>query len=215
MGTADFLSEPERERIREAVRAAEAGTSGEIVALVIPESFHYPVARIAGAAAVALPAAVALTPVAGRYLWIGDQSMWLFIALFTLLFVLLNPLVDRFPAFKRFFISRQEMEAEVEEAAITLFYREKLHDTRERNGILLLVSVFERNIRILADSGINDRVQPSAWKGIVDDIVSGIRAGSAARSICNGIDRIGRILSSHFPPQPDDRDELTNLIVKE
>ena len=53
-----FLNKEERQRIRAAVSEAEKNTSGEIVPMIVPASYHYPMADVLGGASLALPVAI-------------------------------------------------------------------------------------------------------------------------------------------------------------
>jgi putative membrane protein len=189
---AQFLSESDRDRIIAAVQAAEKSTSGEIVPMVVASSYHYPMADHVGALTFALPLALIGTPLIGTRLWLGSSNMWVFIGLFTVLFSLAQLLVKRWPALKRLFISRREVDEEVEEAAVTAFFRHALYRTREGTGVLIFVSVFERRVWVLA----------------------GIKEGRQGDALCDAIRRVGEILAEHFPVRSDDEDELQDLIIE-
>jgi putative membrane protein len=59
--TPGFLSDTEREAIERAVREAEKTTSGEIVPMVVPESYTYPRAALLGALTISLVIGLAST----------------------------------------------------------------------------------------------------------------------------------------------------------
>ena len=210
-----FLSDEERRKVEATVREAEKNTSGEIVPMVVSASYHYPMADVVGAVAFALPLSLLLTYLIGIGFWIGGQNLWLFLGVFAALFAVLHTLVKHWPRLKRIFISGREIDEEVEEAAITAFYREGLHRTRDETGVLVFISVFEHRVWILADRGINARVKEGQWEEPVGMIVDGIKQHRPADAICEAISRIGDILSEHFPVKPDDTNELNNLIVDE
>ena len=210
---AKFISDEDRRKIEAAVNEAEKHTAGEIVPLVVSASYHYPMADVIGAAAFALPIALALTYVIGQLLWIGGQNLWLFLGLFAVLFVIFHTVVRHWPALKRLFISSREMEEEVEEAAVTRFFLEGLHRTRDETGVLIFISVFEHRVWVLADRGIDARVEKDQWEKPVRTIVGGIKQRRQAEAICEAVKMIGEILSRHFPVKPDDTDELPDLIV--
>jgi putative membrane protein len=48
-----------------------------------------------------------------------------------------------------------------------LFLRRALYATRARTGLLVLVSLFERRIEIIADTGFDGRVSPAEWQGVI------------------------------------------------
>ncbi|MFC1580316.1 TPM domain-containing protein [Thermodesulfobacteriota bacterium] len=209
-----FLYESERQRIMERVKKAETLTSGEIVPLIVSSSFNYPMANVLGGALFGFFLALILTPVVGRQLWLGPSNMWLFIGFFVSSFIVCYILVKMVPWLKRVFISKTEMESEVNEAAITAFYREGLNKTRDETGILIFISVFEHKVCVLADKGINNKVHEGQWDEIVAMIIDGIKKKRQADAICEAIEKVALLLREHFPIRPDDRDELENLIVK-
>jgi putative membrane protein len=209
-----FLTEAERQRISEATRRAEALTSGEIVPMVVSASHDYPLAALVGAVAFALPLALALTPFIAAPLWLGHHEMWIFLALFCLLALPAHALVKRSPALKRWFLSADQVDEEVREAAVTAFFDEKLYRTRQENGILIFISVLERRVWVLADSGIDSRIGQDQWQEIVDSITTGIKEQRQGEAISAAIGRVGEILRNHFPITADDHNELHDLIIR-
>jgi putative membrane protein len=209
----EFLSEDERARVSAAVAEAEKRTVGEIVVMIITASYHYPMANVTGAAAFALVLGLLLTPLIGGWLWIGSQNLWLFLGLFTVFFILFHAVIRRTLWLKRYFISRKEINAEVKEAAVTHFFKHGLYRTQEKTGVLVLISVFERRVWVLADQGINARVAEGQWDEIVKMITDGIKQKRPADAICTAVEKIGDLLKAHFPTKPDDIDELKNIII--
>jgi putative membrane protein len=213
--TEKFLTAEEYEQINTAVKKAEKSTAGEIVCMVHTASYHYPMSNVVGAAALALPAAMALTPLMGGWLWIGTQNMWVFLSILVPAFILGHWVVKHTPWLKKIFISNREMAEEVEEAAVTSFFKHGLYRTKDGTGILIFISVFERKVWVLADRGIDAKVSGDHWRSVVAGITEGIRNNQAAAAICLAVDTIGRTLAEHFPVAPDDINELDNVIVSD
>ncbi len=209
-----FLSKQDREKINSAVKEAEKHTSGEIVPMIVSRSYHYPMSDVIGGIAFAFPLSLILTYFIGGWLWIGDFNLWLFLGLIAILFTVFHQIIRHSRGLKRLFISEREIDEEVEEAAITSFFREGLYRTRDETGILILISVFERKVWMLADRGINEKVKEGQWDEIVSMIIEGIKNNNQADAICKAVDEIGRILREHFPIKADDTNELKNLIVE-
>ena len=208
-----FFNETDRGKISSTVCDVEKTTSGEIVPMVVSASYHYPMANVIGAFCIAFPLALFLTiEICGR-LWLGTQNMWIFIAVFFILFSVFHALIAHVVWLKRLFLTRREIEEEVHKAAVTAFYREGLYRTEHETGVLIFISILERKVWVLADRGINEKVDQTQWKTIVDHISTGIKGKRHTDALCEAIIMVGEILKTHFPIRSDDKDELTNLIV--
>ena len=209
-----FLTDNERTRVTAAVKEAEKLTAGEIVVMIISASYHYPMANVIGAAVFTLPLALIFTTLTGEWLWIGGQNMWLFLGFLTVFFILFHEIIKRTLWLKRCFVSEREFKEEVEEAAITRFFNQGLYRTRDETGVLVLISVFEKKVWVLADKGINTKVHAGQWDDVVKIIIDGIKQKRKTEAICKAVEKIGDLLKEHFPIKPDDTDELDNLIIE-
>ena len=210
-----FISKLDQIKIETCVREAESRTRGEIVVMVAPGSYHYPMASLIGATVFSLPAAIALTPALGGLFWAGPSNLWVFLAVLIPLFLLFHEAVKRVHVLKRCFIRAKEMEEEVREAAHIQFFRKGLYRTREETGVLIYISVFERRVWVLGDRGINAAIPEKRWNGVVATIVQAIKAGRPAEGICQAIGEVGRILQDKLPIGRGDQNELQNLIAED
>lgn len=209
-----FLTDDERKQVTNVVQEMEHTTSGEIVPMIVSRSHDYPMAAVICCASAALPLALLLTKLIGGQIWIGSQNMWLFLGFFAALYALFYPLVIRSDRLKHFFLNSRQVEHEVEKGALSAFYSEQLHKTKDANGILLYISVMEQRVWLLADSNINAKIDQQEWDSTIADLTTGIKTGQSAEAICQAVRRVGQILRTHFPYQKDDKDELHNLIVR-
>jgi putative membrane protein len=203
----DFFTEEEKKRIEAAVCLAEKTTSGEIVPMLVDESYDYPRAEILGAGLFSLAGAVSVS-----WAFFGE-SLWHFLWLFALGYFPFKRLIRRLPAFRRRLIHPAEICAEVEEKAIVAFLEHGLHHTRDETGILILISLFERRVHVLADRGINNVVPVNTWDGIVEMITNGMHRGDTCEALCAAIESCGRLLAEHFPVKVDDTNELSNNLT--
>ncbi len=208
-----FLKKAEWEQIESCVRQAERTTRGEIVVMVAPSSHHYPVADLRGAATLAIPAAVVLARTVGPLVWAGPHDLWIFLGIFVPLFFLCRLVVMRLPRLKRLFVSEKEMGHEVREAATIQFFLKGLFRTQEETGVLIYLSVFEGNVWVLGDRGVDAAVPSGFWQGVVDEVVAGVKNGRPAAAICDAVGRIRGVLTEKFPAAASDTNELPNLIV--
>jgi putative membrane protein len=202
-----LFSENEQEEIRRAVEAAEAATSGEIVALVVPESDRYREAEVLGG--VLLGGLLAL--VAGIIL--HHVTVWFFVPAVFILFFPCRILFCKIPWLKRSLLTRPRLESAVRERCVHAFYEKGLHRTRDETGVLIFISVLERKVWIIGDRGINDRITPETWHELARELSVGIREGRACTALCSIIGRCGRILAEHFPRKVDDVNELPDEVM--
>ena len=202
-----FLTAGERLQIEARIAEAEKRTSGEIVVMVVPSSYHYPLASMIGSSLLAVLLGITVALLAGR------ESMWFFLEVFGCSFIVLHELIKRIPFFKRFFVTASDMKEEVEESAIQSFYHRNINLTVDHTGILIYISLFEHNVRVIADQGINAQVDRELWQEIVDTIVRGIKSKGQAAAIATAVDRCAEILALHFPIKANDRNELGNEVI--
>ena len=204
-----FFSEDDLLRIEEAVRAAEGRTSGEIVPYAVERSDAYASgiwrATTTGAFAGAMLAALAS---GGAELWGPPPVLWI-VAPTACGAAVAFLLAAAFGPVRRLFIPGPLMAERVSERADQAFLEEEVFATRERTGILVFLSLFERRVVVRADRGIAAVVAQSEWDGVVSTIVDGIRSGRTGEALARGILACGEILERHrVDRRVDDRDEL-------
>jgi len=202
-----FFTAEEQARIEAAVTAVELRTSGEIVPMVVSESYDYPRAEILGAGLLALATGMTVA-------WaFGHESIWVFLPVFLAGYLPFKALLRNCPGLKRRLIHPDEMTAEVAEKAMVSFLDRGLHRTVDGTGVLILLSLFERRVFVLAGRGIDQTVPAGTWDGIVQTVTAGIREGHACDALCAAIATCGELLVHDFPRRDDDTDELPNLIL--
>lgn len=204
--TSKYLNSEQEAIILEAVRRAEAGTSGEIVPMLVADSDDY---REAAMRAALILAAILSLVVA---LAVNDTSIWLFIPLTTILFFPLQALVRRLPALKLAFTPAAHVRDAVHRRAVRAFYERGLHRTRDENGILIFISLLEHKVWILGDRGINKVIPPEHWTALASGLATGIRGGLMVETLTTTITEVGDILAKHFPYRMDDSNELPDLL---
>ena len=94
------------------------------------------------------------------------------------------------------------------------FFRQGLHHTQERTGVLLFVSLAERYVEIIADKGINDIVKPGTWDSVVDNFVTAIKNNNISDGFIAAIEACGKILQENFPAQSPNVNELPDRLVE-
>jgi len=207
-----LFSEADLDRIRQAVHDAEQHTSGEIVLFIMPESDPYEVAVWRGAALFAV-SALALS-VAVFQFYQGWGLAWLYtgwgVALTALLVGTLGAVLSNYVApLKRVLVGGATLDRAVHERALRAFVEEEVFNTRDRTGILLFISLFERRIEVVGDAGINSKVTADEWVDIVTRIREGILQNKVADGMVAAIALCGTLLEKRgVEIKPDDTNEL-------
>jgi putative membrane protein len=120
------------------------------------------------------------------------------------------------PPFARLLLRRNRAEIEVRHYAEALFFRRGLFRTRERTAVLILVSLFERRIEILADDGLNARVTAAAWDGVIARMSPHLRGERPFDALKDALDAVQSVLVSRgVQAAPDASDELPNRTIEE
>ena len=211
-----FFSQADLDAIQAAVREAEARTSGEIVPYVVERSDEYSSAAWKGAALGALLAPlVALVVHQWSSIW-GIPLAWWMALPAPVGGALGYLLTEWLPPVRRWMVGEHVIERRARLRAAAAFLEQEVFRTRERTGILLFLSLFERRVVLLADSGIHQKVEEGEWEGITRRLAEGIRNGRSGPALVEAIRACGELLERHgVERRVDDEDELPNELRQE
>lgn len=207
MNAETFFTEAENQKIAATIAGVEQQTSGEVVAMVVTASDTYPEASILAGLTIGGLAALLITD-----LFLAD-SLGYFVPLMVGSAIGVGRLAKVFPPLLRLFIPGSRLETRVGQRALRTFYEKKLHTTRENTGVLFFISLLERKVWILADSGIYQKISQETLMAHANDIATGIKQGQACNALCQKIEAVGVILASHFPVKADDTNELSDQVL--
>jgi putative membrane protein len=121
------------------------------------------------------------------------------------------------PKFARLFLAAHRAEAEVRQYAESLFLSHELFSTRRRTGILLLVSLFERQVILLPDKGLSKRLSQKAMQKIITQMTPILASGQVPRALEKGLLKLAEILAvkKRGKPRKSRKNELRNEIIEE
>ena len=185
------ISTDDRNRIADAIRSAEAKTSGEIVCVLARTSTHASALNvvIAAAAALATPwLLMAFTALTVQQMLSAQLGVFLVLAMLLSL-----------PGVRVALMPRKMRRAIAHQMAMQQFISRGLAGNTGRPGILIFVSLAERYARIIADDDIAARVPQAAWQSAVDALIAHTRDGRIADGFVAAIEACGEELARHFP----------------
>jgi uncharacterized membrane protein len=93
-----------------------------------------------------------------------------------------------------------------------IFKRLKLHQTRERNAVLVVIFISSRKFAILGDQGIDEKVPEGFWIQTAAIMGDNFREQRYREGLVEGIQLLGGQLAEHFPYREDDVDELSDEV---
>ncbi|WP_269931973.1 TPM domain-containing protein [Aminobacter sp. HY435] len=206
------LSPSDHERIAAAIRTGESRTSGEIYCVVARRSDGYFFAAVfavtLGILIVSLGVSLALD-----HLWIEVQVPH-FVLIQLLAVAAASALLWWTPGLRLWFVPRRLLWRAAHANALRQFYARNVHLTSARTGVLVFVSLAERYAAVIADAGINDKVEQAQWDGIVADLIGHARDNRLADGFVVAIGAVAALLSLHVPPQAGDANELYDHLVE-
>lgn len=100
------------------------------------------------------------------------------------------------------------------ERATTVFHELGMDKTELKNGVLIYLAVNDHKFVICGDKGINDVVEPDFWDCTRDIMRNHFKQGNFKQGLIDGILRAGEKLSTYFPCDDCDINELSNEISK-
>ena len=219
---ADFkFNEEEIERINKAAAHVESVSSGEVLTAVIRESSDYAYYELFAALIGGfLYYVIAMLFHGGITEWLGslfwNPSSWHVTAFYgatALIVIGILYVLANIPGVDRAIVPKAVISRNVHRRALVHFTESGAVNTADRTGILFFISLRERRVEIIADEGINAKVGPEDWSGILNRLLAEIKAGRAASGLERAILDCAEILEAHFPVKSDDVNELPDGIV--
>ena len=114
----------------------------------------------------------------------------------------------------RVFIENKCRFIEATDRAAELFQQLNMHQTAERNGVLLYLAIADRQLAIWGDQGIHEKLGSIYWSQQVTAMLAAFNRADYTAGICTCILEIGKALQQHFPFHGEkDQNELDNEVV--
>ncbi|WP_374652819.1 TPM domain-containing protein [Dongia sp.] len=196
-----------RQRIEDAIAAAEATSRAELVAVIAKRAGDY---RATGLALSTIGSFVAGVAVWLLLPWSSTSEVLLseFGIFLTLLALLeLTSLGDA--------LTPRHFKTEAaRRLARATFLEQGLAGTTERNAVLFFVSLAEHHVEIIADCGVDGKVPAGQWQNIVDTFTAKVKAGEVEAGYLGAIAALKDILTAHFPSGGTSHNELGNRLVE-
>jgi putative membrane protein len=220
------LSDADRDKVSAAIAAAEANSNGEIVAVATPLSdsyhdvaLHWALVPLFAVLAWAAWRPTALTWWYGRLFggWQADPTLGQLLTFLMVLAALkftIALLILKWMPLRLFLTPAVTKHRRVRRRAVTVFKAAAEKRTAGRTGILIYLSAGERRAEIVADEAILAVTDDHTWGEAMHALIADVREGRPADGIVAAIERVGVVLSEHFPRSADDSNEIPDKLIE-
>jgi putative membrane protein len=220
------LTDADHEKVAAAIAAAEAKSSGEIVAVATPisDAYHDVALHWALVPLFAVLAWSAWRPTAlvswYDFLfggWSPDPTMSELLTLlmvFAALKFTVALLILKWMPLRLFLTPGATKHRRVRRRAVAIFQAAAAGRTTGKTGILIYLSLAERRAEIVADEAIHKLTDDHTWGEAMHALIEQVRQGRAADGIVAAIERVGTVLAEHFPRSADDRNEIPDRLIE-
>ena len=102
------------------------------------------------------------------------------------------------------------------ERALEVFSSLRVWDTEHNNGVLIYLLLADRDVEIMADRGIHQRITTGEWDNVCRTMESLLRHDQYEAAVLQGVALVGALLQQHYPATGQPRNELDNrpVVVK-
>lgn len=211
--------------IESAVKNAEKKTQGEIAVALTAESASYALWEVMASLFTSLVLFCCMIPLSDQiYAWLGtkfwDLQPWYLSAFFVIVCTIVTILL--YILYNIQFIDRIVIPFGAKHAAVTnramrWFAESGVYSTEKNCGVLIFVSYFEREVRIVADKGISSKISNDLWNLIADEMTENLSKGNLKEAYIDAIEKCGNLLAENFPVDQksamNKKDELYNGLV--
>lgn len=97
--------------------------------------------------------------------------------------------------------------------AIEVFSKLRIWDTELNNGVLIYLLLADRDVEIVADRGVDNKLGKQTWEAICHDMEKLFRQGQFERGIVEGVQRVSQHLTAHYPNAGRKVNELSDKPV--
>ena len=103
----------------------------------------------------------------------------------------------------------------VMDLAVDWFWKNGMHLTARRNGVLIFVASESHEFAIVGDVGIHAKVGESFWNQTRDTMQNFFKKGEFKEGVLAGIAAATGVLALYFPVEKGDRNELSDEVSRD
>jgi len=115
----------------------------------------------------------------------------------------------------RVFIQRGKLNADPLVTAQKKFRQLRMHQTPERNAILIFIAPRAHKFAVVGDKTIHEKCGEEFWQSIVEGMRTHFQNEKFSHALVEAIREIGTVLATHFPKTSANANELPDEVAEE
>lgn len=220
------VTDEDRAKVAAAIANAEQSTAGEIVAVETPisDAYHDVALHWAMVPLFAVLAWAAWRPTALVWWydflfggWSPDPTLSQLLTLlmvFAALKFTVALLILKWMPLRLFLTPGATKHRRVRRRAVAIFQAAAAGRTAHKTGVLIYLSLAERRAEIVADEAILKVTDDHTWGEAMTALITAVREGRVGDGIVAAVERVGAVLSEHFPRLADDTNEIPDKLIE-
>jgi uncharacterized membrane protein len=95
------------------------------------------------------------------------------------------------------------------------FLRLGMQTTKQRNAVLIFVAPRSRTFAIIGDEAVHAKCGNGFWRELAAATSGHFKRGDFTEGLLHGINRAGELLAEHFPPEPNNKNQLPDEVIED
>ena len=109
-------------------------------------------------------------------------------------------------------IRKNEKKRQVQIMAHAIFSKSKIYETKKRTGLLIFVSLLEKQLIVKADKKLYEAIPQEEWDIMQKEMESSITFGNLQADFLDNLKKTGAIFSKYIPVEEPNINELPDYI---
>ena len=211
-----YFSDDETQQLNARIRQLEKNTGVELVAAVVGKCDHYPeIPWKAFALGVAFSSLALLLQATLRPDWLSSYSALVHTIIVLGVGTIMALLTAFWSGWAHCFLDSTRAVSEMRQYAQSLFLEHDVFVTRDRTGLVLLVGLFERQVVLLTDSGIDAHLPSGVLQSVIAAMTPDLKQGNRFRALNRGVDVMEEHLRvAGFEPAAGETDQISETLIQ-
>ena len=114
----------------------------------------------------------------------------------------------------RIYVQRGQVKDDALGAARKKFTDLQMHNTTDRNAVLIYVAPRARKLAVVGDEGVHQKCGDTLWQRVVAKMTDHFKKEQFTDAIAVAVHELGAVLKVHFPPRAGGQNELPDEVIE-